>query len=87
MLTRSCRRSPCFTAALLLLYCCFTAANAKLQAMGKPPMLYCCLTVALLLLYCCFTVFTAALLQAMGKPPMLSWDKISVAHFGTGMRP
>jgi hypothetical protein len=54
--------------------------------MGKPPMLYCCFTAALLLLYCCVTDVSAKL-QAMGKPPTLSWDKISVAHFGTGMRP
>jgi hypothetical protein len=33
----------CFTAALLLLYCCFTAALL---------MIYCCFTDALLLLYC-----------------------------------
>jgi hypothetical protein len=37
----------CFTAALLLLYCCFTAALLLL--------LYCCcFTAALLLLYCCY---------------------------------
>jgi hypothetical protein len=35
-----------FTAALLLLHCCFTADLL---------LLYCCCTAALLLIYCCFT--------------------------------
>jgi hypothetical protein len=54
----------CFTAALLLLYCCFTAALLLLEGMAA-----CgrseggCFTAALLLLYCCFT---AALLLLEG---------------------
>jgi hypothetical protein len=56
----------CFTAALLLLYCCFTVCPEKsVRALKKATranlellcflLLYCCFTAALLLLYCCFT--------------------------------
>jgi Tat protein secretion system quality control protein TatD with DNase activity len=38
--------TPTEKLAVLLLYCCFTAALL---------LLYCCFTAALLLLYCCFT--------------------------------
>jgi hypothetical protein len=52
------------TAALLLLYCCFTAAvllrTRNVAELRDGSLLYCCFTAALLLLYCCFT---AALLQ------------------------
>jgi hypothetical protein len=41
----------CFTAALLLLYCCFDAVLLLLCG---------CFTAALLLLYCCFTAAFAA---------------------------
>jgi hypothetical protein len=39
------------TAALLLLYCCFTSA----ERMRVSPVRECLHTAALLLLYCCFT--------------------------------
>jgi hypothetical protein len=45
----NCYGAHCCTAALLLLYCCFTAAYNCFTAA------YNCFPAALLLLYCCFT--------------------------------
>jgi hypothetical protein len=44
-----------FTAALLLLYCCFTAALLRVQESLRAPFLVSGFAAALLLLYCCFT--------------------------------
>jgi hypothetical protein len=68
-----CRLYCCFTAALLLLYCCFTAHMGLDGSVLRCSWcrLYCCFTAALLLLYCCSTAallllyccFTAVLLR------------------------
>ena len=53
-----------FTAALLLLYCCFTDGVADtLSAFGKPFF-----TAALLLLYCCFTAAYLTDLPTLSLP-------------------
>jgi hypothetical protein len=61
-----------FTAALLLLYCCFTTsllrygrAASRRARYALPP--YCCFTAAFLLLYYCFTTASLLLYLGMGE--------------------